>query len=296
MSFNSYNPKELSRTDIHQLMIGCISPRPIALVSSLDQNGNANLAPYSFFNAISSNPPMICFSVNVPNSEKEQKDSYLNISSTRECVVNLVNHAMHRQMTLCSINYPAGVSEFSKSGLSPLRSECVSAPRVKESPVHLECTVHDILVLGKHEGASNLIICTIEKMHIDTKIITEGKLRIDPQALDIMGRLGRSNYVRVKGDNIMEVYQSTNYDCIAYDGLPESIRTNHILSANDIAELASCKSLPDERTLKNYLDGFPSKEALKSSYFFSLSAKLIREKNKEEALICAMIPEYLNNV
>lgn len=296
MSFNSYTEQDLSRKDIHQLIIGCISPRPIALVSTIDQNGQANLAPFSFFNALSSHPPMLCFSVNVPQGSGQQKDSLLNLESTKECVVNLVNYDIHRQMSLCSINYPKNISEWEKSGFEKLNSELVRPARVLSSPVHFECTVEDIIALGKHEGASNLIICKIAKMHIESSVLQPDKLRIDPQALDIMGRLGRSNYVRVKGGCVMEVYQSTVNDIISYDALPESIQRSTVLTANDIAELASCKSIPDNSSIEALKDALDPDSEYAPEDFHRLAQLKITEKKKEEALICAMIPEYFKNV
>lgn len=289
MSHLSILPKDISTKDLYQLIIGTVNPRPIALVSTMNSEGQNNLAPYSFFNALSSNPPLLAFSCNLL-SEGKEKDTLKNLKATQSCVVNIVNFKMSRQMSLTSIMYDHGVSEFKKSGLTPLDSLIVKAKRVKESPVQIECTVVDIIALGSQQGASNLVICKIETMHVLRNIMYENKLRIDPQKLDVMGRLGRSNYVRVKGDNIIEMYQSTVNDCLGYDNLPASITHSKYLSGNEIAELAAEKKLPDYSEIQNFV----SENNIVDTDLATChkkSSTLINNKKSKEALIYAMIPE-----
>jgi len=291
MSFININPVEIDKKDMHQYLIGAVSPRPIALVSTIDAKGNTNLAPYSFFNALSSKPAMLAFSSNLKGGEFKEKDTLYNLKETRNCVVNIVNYAIVKQMSLCSIAYKHGISEFEKSGLTPLKSELVESFRVKESPVHFECTVHDIIALGNEAGASNLIICNILKMHVLESVMTDNLRRIDPNRLDVMGRLGRSNYVRVKGNNIIEMYQSTVPKCIGYDGLPDSIQKSVVLSGNEIAELASVEQLPNKSSIDQVYNNMKNSE-LTSLDYHQLAAKLIANKSNAEALVIALIPEY----
>jgi flavin reductase (DIM6/NTAB) family NADH-FMN oxidoreductase RutF len=291
MSFININPLEIDNKDMHQFLIGAISPRPIALVSTLDENGVPNLAPYSFFNALSSKPAMLAFSSNLKTGENKEKDTLRNIKQTKNCVINIVNYEIVRQMTLCSIAYKHGISEFNKSGLTMLKSDLVESFRVKESPVQFECTVHDIIALGNEAGASNLIVCNILKMHVLKSILTDNLRRIDPNKLDAMGRLGRSNYVRVKGDNILEMYQSTIPNCIGFDGLPKSIQKSMFLSGHQIAELASVDTLPTKETVDEIYQGLKASDKnLERCHLKAIDA--LNANAKVDALKFALIPEY----
>ncbi len=291
MSFINFSPQEIDNKDMHQFLVGAVSPRPIALVSSVDGDGVPNLAPYSFFNALSSNPPMLAFSSNLKTGENKEKDTLQNIKQTKNCVVNVVNYEIVRQMTLCSVAYKHGVSEFKKSGLSPLRSDLVDSFRVKESPVQFECTVHSIIALGNEAGASNLIICNILKMHVLKSILTDNLRRIDPNKLDAMGRLGRSNYVRVKGNNIIEMYQSIKPNCIGFDGLPVSIQKSMFLSGHQIAEMASVETLPSKEMVEEIYKGLKERDKnLEGCHLMAIDA--LNTKDKVDALKFALIPEY----
>jgi flavin reductase (DIM6/NTAB) family NADH-FMN oxidoreductase RutF len=132
------DPQTTPIPDFYQFMIAAIAPRPIAFVSTVDEEGNANLAPYSFFNAFSANPPIFVFSAGRRVQDGTIKDTLSNIEDTMECVINVVSYDIVHQMTLTSINYPKGTSEFTKAGLTPIPSDLVKAYRVKESPVQFE--------------------------------------------------------------------------------------------------------------------------------------------------------------
>lgn len=291
MSFLNIDPSQIHPKDLHQFIIGSISPRPIALVSTISPSGKANLAPYSFFNAVSSNPPMLIFSSNLKSGKSKEKDTLKNIQSTRECVVNIVNYNIMRQMTLTSVAYDYGVSEFEKSGLTPLKSEIVKSFRVKESPVQFECTIKDIIALGNEAGAANLIICNILKMHVVKSILNDNLRRIDPNKLDVVGRLGRSNYVRVNGDNIIPLYQSVVPNCIGFDGLPRSIQLSEVLTGNELGELAAIEKLPTQKEVwQSYSSLITNKKSNKE--YHKLASELILQKEIHKALMVALIPEY----
>ncbi|MCE2790352.1 MAG: flavin reductase family protein [Saprospiraceae bacterium] len=230
-------PGTISTKDLHQYIIGAVAPRPIAFVSTLDENGIANLAPYSFFNAFSSNPPILVFSSNRRVSDNTTKDTLHNVRQTRECVVNVVPFSIVRQMSLASVEFPSEVSEFEKVGLTPEPSQTIQAPRVAESPVNMECRVKDIIELGEHGGAGHLIICEVTLISVSESVMTEQ--RLDPNKLDLMGRLGRNYYVRASGAALMEIYQSVTEIPVGFDGLPEHIRTSSVLTGNQLAALAS---------------------------------------------------------
>ena len=237
------DPKDTPQKDLHQFILGTVAPRPIAFVSTIDEEGNKNLAPYSFFNAFSSNPPIVVFSSNRRGSDNTTKDTLHNVRVSGECVINAVNYAIVRQMAVASVDFPTGVSEFEKTGLTPIPSDLVKAFRVAESPAHMECKVKDIITLGEGGGAGHLIICEVVRMHIAHEVLTD-RNRIDPDKMDLMGRMGRAYYVRCSGDAIHTIVQEYNPVSIGYDHLPDHIKNSPVLTGNDLGKLAGQVSFP----------------------------------------------------
>ena len=240
------NPSNTSTADFHQFLLGAVAPRPIAFASTVDEDGNPNLAPYSFFNCFSSNPPILVFSSNRTVANNTTKDTLANIKATGEVVINVVNYNIVRQMAVASIAFPTGVSEFKKSGLTPIASDLVKPFRVKESPVHMECKLKEIIALGDQGGAGHLIICEVLRMHIDENVVDENN-RIDPHKINLMGRMGRAYYVQASGNAIHTIIQNVAAISIGYDQLPEHIRNSKILSANNLGQLAGLTALPDSK-------------------------------------------------
>jgi flavin reductase (DIM6/NTAB) family NADH-FMN oxidoreductase RutF len=235
-------PGDIPTKDLHQFIVGAIAPRPIAFVSTIDDDGIENLAPYSFFNAFSSNPPIIVFSSNRRVSNNTTKDTLANLKANQEAVVNVVNYAIVRQMSITSAEFPHEVSEWLKCGLTKEPSSIVKPPRVKESPVNMECKVRDIIALGDQGGAGHLIICDIVAIHISEDVL-DGD-RIDPHKIDLMGRLGRAYYVRASGAAISSIYQPLTDLPVGFDALPDCIKKNIHLTGNEIGMIASLNVLP----------------------------------------------------
>lgn len=243
------DPKAIATKDLHQFMVGAVAPRPIAWASTVDENGQPNLAPYSFFNAFSSNPPIVVFSSNRRVANNTTKDTLHNIETTGEVVINMVNYPLVRQMAVTGVEFPKEVNEFEKAGLTMLPSDLVKPFRVKESPIHFECKVDKIVPLGDKGGAGHLIICNIVRIHISETVVDENN-RINPHKLDLVGRLGRAFYTRASGDAIFTVAQSQTDLVIGFDALPASIRESKIFTGNNIGQLAGLTAKPDkEKTL-----------------------------------------------
>jgi flavin reductase (DIM6/NTAB) family NADH-FMN oxidoreductase RutF len=243
-------PSELPTNEVYQWMIGAITPRPIAFVSTLSAEDIPNLAPFSYFNALSSKPAIVAFSVSRKESATHPfKDTLLNAQATGELVINVVTYNMVRQMAVASIAYPPEVNEFEKAGFTPIPSDLVRPFRVKESPIQMEGKVRQIITLGNEAGSGSLIIVELLKMHIQEEVLDE-KGRIDPQKLDIMGRLGRAYYVRVRGDNIYTIYQASHEMGIGFEQLPISARNSKILTGNDLGQLAGLSSIPSAERIK----------------------------------------------
>lgn len=195
---------DLSPKERYFYLIGGIGPRPIAFVSTISSDGVYNLAPFSFFNAFSSNPPVIIFSpARSSNPDKPYKDTYTNLVETGECVVQMVSYEMKDKMKLCAQEIDE--DEFKVSGLTPIASDLVKAPRVKESPFQMECKLMEMKNLGNEPGSGNLAICEVLKFHVDPEVFKPGTERIDPQKIDLIGRNGEYYYTRASGDAIFEL-------------------------------------------------------------------------------------------
>ncbi|BDS14598.1 flavin reductase family protein [Aureispira anguillae] len=295
-------PGEIETKDLHQFILGAVAPRPIAFVSTIDDKGIANIAPYSFFNAFSSNPPVLVFSSNRRVADNTTKDTLHNVQLNQEVVVNVVNYDIVRQMALASISYPSDISEFAKSGLTPLASDEVKPFRIKESPAHFECKVSEIITLGEHGGAGHLIICNVLKMHVSEAVIDADTNRINPHKIDLVGRMGRSHYVRASGDNIFDLYQSVLKPALGFDELPPHILNSNVLTGNDIAQLAGLYEYPKDELIHELLMTEEIQEVLISSEapddtmldgLHKLAKKALNEGNAERAFGLAMVFEAI---
>ena len=190
------DPSGAEPRDIYKLMVGAIVPRPIAFVSSLSADGVPNLAPFSFFTAISANPPVICFSPMVRGSDGKRKDTLSNIASTGEFVVNVVSAEFVERMNLCSPEYPPEVDEFAVSGLTPAPSDLVKPARVAESRIHMECRLLQIVDVSARPLGGSLVIGEVLRFHIDDSLLSG--YAIDADRLNAVGRMGGPSYTRTR--------------------------------------------------------------------------------------------------
>jgi flavin reductase (DIM6/NTAB) family NADH-FMN oxidoreductase RutF len=188
------DPAQIAPSDIYKLMIGMIVPRPIAFVSTVDAAGVRNLAPFSYFTACSSNPPVICFCTAVRSDPRPYRDTLRNIEATGEFVVNMVSEEFAEKMNLCASEVPPEVDEFELSGLTPLASDLVKPPRVAESKVQMECRLHQIVRVSDKPGGGILVLGEVLRFHVLDSIIDGYK--IDPGRLNAIGRMGGATYIR----------------------------------------------------------------------------------------------------
>lgn len=244
-------PGEVSTAQLHGYLLGAVAPRPIAFVSTVNEKGEVNLSPYSFFNVFSANPPIAIFSPARRVRDNTTKHTLQNAMTTKEAVINIVNYNMVEQMSLASTEYAEGVNEFVKAGFTELASELVKAPRVKESPVQLECKVREVVHLGNEGGAGNLVICEIVKVHINEAILDENK-KISPQKIDLVARMGGDWYCRANFDALFEVAKPLAKLGIGFDALPLDIKNSEFLTGNDLGKLANVEQLPDETEVNEY--------------------------------------------
>lgn len=188
------NPQTLEIKDIYKLMIGSVVPRPIAFTSTVNETGVVNLAPFSYFNAVASDPPTVMISITY-KSDGSKKDTLLNLEKNPQFVVNVVSESMAQQMNQCSADYPYGVSELEKAGFTAVPSLMVKPPRVKESLIHFECEVSQTVKIGPEKAGGTVVVFgKVVMFHVSEKVYQDGK--IDIQELKPIARIGGTGYAR----------------------------------------------------------------------------------------------------
>ncbi len=260
----TFELSDLSTPEVQKLLQGMVAPRPIAFASTVDEKGRNNLSPFSFFNVVSSNPPILVFSPARRVRDNTLKHTLLNCQKTREVVINAVNYSMVQQASLASCEYPEGVDEFIKAGFTPIDSESVKPKRVAESPASAECKVLDIISFGENGGAGNLIVCQVLKIHVHDRVLDDNG-QIDPYQMDLVARLGGDWYARAQGDALFEVPKPARKLGIGIDALPKSIRESYILSGNDLGMLANVEQLPEPEEVEEYASDTRIREILDQS-------------------------------
>ncbi len=251
-----YNPDDHPLPFVHRLLLGGVAPRPIALVSTVDAEGNVNLSPFSFFNAFGANPPIVVVSPAFRGSDGTPKHTYDNILATGEFTVSAVSFDMTEQISLASSNYDRGVDEFVKAGFSRLIPDRVAPPGVAESPFVMECRLLRHIDGGGKPGSGNLMLGEVLMFHVRDDVF-DGE-QFDIPALDLVARMGGNWYCRAAGDALFEL-PKPRHNGIGMDALPEHLRQSTILTANDLAKLAGVETLPEDALVlerwRNLLSG-----------------------------------------
>ena len=196
----SFNTQETEFGDNYKFLIGSILPRPIAVVSTKNEDGSNNVAPFSFFTGVSAKPFIVAFCPLIRTSTGEKKDTVINIEREKEFVINFVTEENADLINIASTELPYGEDEFKYAGLTPVDSEMVQAARVKESPIHFECKLRDILSYGDKPGAGTLITGEVVKVHIEDRLFDSG--RIITKEFKPMGRGAGNDWF--KTDSVVE--------------------------------------------------------------------------------------------
>ncbi len=280
---------------LFKYLTSSVVPRPIALVSTRDKHGNVNLSPFSFFNVFSANPPILVFSPARRGRDNTTKHTYENLLEHKECVVNIVNFDIVEQMSLSSSEFAKGVNEFVKAGFTELESDHISVPRVKESPIQIECKVDQVIALGDQGGAGNLVLARVICMHIDDDILDSDK-NIDPNLLKAVARLGQNYYSKAYGEALFQLNKPAQNVGIGFDALPKEVLNSKVLLASDLAQLASWPEMIDETEVNEYKlielsELFLEHEDDAKALEIALHKKaklLIEQKNIEQALMCVL--------
>ena len=256
--YKSIKTKDINLKDCYHLMISGISPRPIAFVSSQSKDGRDNLAPFSYFNAFGSNPPIIGFSPANSGRTGKKKDTLLNIIDTKEFAVSIVDYHMVEQVSLSSCEYDSDIDEFVKSGFEKKESNLIKPPSVENSPFIMECKLYNIIELGGKPGSGNLILGEIINFHVKESILDDGK--INPMKLDAISRLGYNYYSRSR-DGLFEIFKP-KHNGIGFDLLPDEIKESSDFNGSELAKLAGVENIPSINNEYEYLDKLVKDELL----------------------------------
>lgn len=278
----SVTPNDLNPVQTQAYLQGAVGPRPIALASTVDAQGNANLSPFSFFNVFSSNPPVLVFSPARRVRNNTTKHTLENAIAIQEVVINVVNFDMVQQQSLASTEYAEGVDEFVKSGFTKLKSDVVQPWRVAESPVQFECRVQQIIPLGTEGGAGNLIICEVVRIHISEEILDD-KGNIDQDKIDLVARMGGNWYTRAS-KGLFEVEKPLATLGLGVDIIPEKALNSGMFSGNDLGILGNVEQLPSKEIIDAFTDAnqitFLSENRTE---YYSKAKELIVQGNLNEA-------------
>jgi flavin reductase (DIM6/NTAB) family NADH-FMN oxidoreductase RutF len=235
---------ELNTMEKQQWLQSAIAPRPICFASTIDAAGNQNLAPFSFFNLFSSNPPVVVFSPSRRGRDNTLKHTLENVLEVPEVVINMVDYNMVQQMSLASCEFPKGVDEFVKADFTKTPASLVKPAMVAEAKIQLECKVLEVKSLGEQAGAGQLVIAEVLCMHVaDAVIGSDGK--IDQHQLHLVARLGGDWYCKVEPANMFQVNKPNTKLGIGIDSLPEGIRNSTILTGNHLGLLGNVHDLPE---------------------------------------------------
>lgn len=282
------NLTDLSPAEKQYYLQHAIAPRPIAFASTIDKEGRVNLSPFSFFNLFSSNPPIVVFSPARRVRDNTPKHTLENVLEVPEVVISIVTYDMVQQMSLSSCEFPKEVSEFVKSGFTPLPATMVKPPLVKESPINMECLVVEVKPLGSSGGAGNLVICEVLCMHINDALLDADK-KIDQRNIQHVARLGGDWYCKVDESSLFKVEKPNTKLGIGVDALPDSIRNSRILTGNDLGQLANVHEYPvidpafDDSYLKQIIQYFSVSPDEMEKELHLLAKKLLQAGKVQEA-------------
>ena len=190
------DPTKVSASEVYQMMTQAITPRPIAWVSTRSPSGVTNLAPFSYFNGVCSDPAVLSFSV-VNKPDGSPKDTVVNIRANEQFVVNVVPFELAEAMVKTAAELPYEESEIELAGLDTVASQRVDPPRIVGSPIQLECSLFQIVCVGEGPTAANLILGQIELIHVDDRVLDE-RNKIDSTLVDTVGRMGGREYCRTQ--------------------------------------------------------------------------------------------------
>lgn len=255
------NIQDLAPAQRQNWLQHAIAPRPIAFASTINNAGNVNLSPFSFFNLFSANPAIIIFSPARRVRDNTIKHTLENVIEIAEVGINICDYDMVQQVSLTSCDYEKEVDEFIKSGFTKQASTLIKPPLVAQAKIKMECKVIEIKSLGENKGAGQLVIAEVLLMHVDESILTEDKQGIDQTKINLIARLGADWYCQT-ANNLFKVPKPNIQLGIGVDALPQSIRESNTLTGNNLGMLANVSEMPtinaafEDEKLKNIVQYF----------------------------------------
>ena len=255
MSGNSvmktFDPLTEGPVSFFKAFSSAVAPRPIAFVSSVAADGARNLSPFSYFNFFSANPPVLVFSVSTPATGSE-KDTLRNVRESGSCIVHIADRALVDQLNLSSAVFAPEIDEFEKTGLTPVKGDSVSAYRVAEAKVAIECTLRQIVPLGDQRAAGNLVICDVVKLHIDEQILFEDGESIDPRKFASLSRLGGEWYMETTPAALFELPRPPSGEAIGVAGVLRSASVTSQFSFAARSVLGTVSVIPDDDAVREF--------------------------------------------
>ncbi len=277
--FQQFDPNKLELREKHQLLLSSVAPRPIGFTGSKSKDGHINLAPFSYHNAFSSNPPMVGISPAFSGRTGKTKNTLTNILDTKEFTLSVVTHDMVEQMNICAAEYPKEVDEFEKSGLTKYPCKIVSTPGVEESPLIMECKFTQHIQFSDKPAGGNLLLGEIVYFHAKKDIINDSG-KIDPIKVDQVARMGFNWYTRAN-QGLFEL-PAPRFIPIGVDSLPQAVRKHPSFSGKLLARLAYVESIPNENTSDEIREKYSQHS---TDELFQSCAKFLEQNKIEEAWV-----------
>ena len=276
-NFRQFDPKKLELREIHHLLLSSIAPRPIGFTGSISKDGQINLAPFSYHNAFSSNPPMVGISPAFSGRTGEAKNTLTNILDTKEFTLSVVSHDMVEQMNICAAEFPPEVDEFEKSGLTKHTSKMISVPGVGESPLIMECKFIQHVQFSDKPAGGNLLLGEIVYFHTREDVF-EKSGKIDPAKVDQVARMGYDWYSRAN-QGLFEL-PAPQFIPIGVDSLPQAVRKHPAFSGKLLARLACVESIPNENISAEIKEKYSQ---LSTDKLFQTCVELLEQNKIDEA-------------
>jgi len=251
--FLIFNPQKSELKEVHQLLLGSVAPRPIGFACSMSKDGHINLAPFSYHNAFSSNPPIVGISPAFNGRTGKAKNTLTNILDTKEFTLSVVSHNMVEQMNICAAEYPSGINEFKKSGLNQHPSKIISVPGVKESPLIMECQFTQHIQFSKEPAGGNLLLGEIVQFHTKEEVYNDVG-QIDPKKVDQVARLGLNWYTRAN-QGLFEL-AAPKHIPIGVDILPKEVKNSSHFSGKLLARLGSVEKIPAREKIEDLISTY----------------------------------------
>ena len=251
--FRKFNPKELELREVHQLLLGSVAPRPIGFACSMSKDGHLNLAPFSYHNAFSSNPPVVGISPAFSGRTGKVKNTLNNILDTKEFTLSVVTHNMVEQMNICAAEYPSDVNEFEKSGLNQYPSEIIAIPGVQESPLIMECQFTQHVQFSKEPAGGNLLLGEVVQFHTKEEVYNDDG-QIDPAKVNQVARLGLNWYTRAN-QGLFEL-AAPHHLPIGVDALPKEVKNSSHFTGRLLARLASVEKIPERENIEDLISTY----------------------------------------